>query len=69
LVPTLSYLTRLDKFTSSSTIIIFFAFAEAVVTSSLVGKGYTDTARKLDVISRIFFPIVFIITLLNALWW
>lgn len=58
-VPNVSYTTRLDEFIFMSTIIVFMALVQAVTTSMLFQCDKVFLSRKIDKISRIFFPLVF----------
>ena len=59
LVPKVSYTTRLDEFIFMSTLIVFIALVQVVTTSMLSQCNRGSTARKVDKISRIVFPVVF----------
>ena len=60
LVPRVSYLTRLDWLIVLSTILVFVTLVEALVTSVLHEQGRTEEGRRLDRISRVIFPAVFL---------
>ena len=64
LLPKISYLTRIDTFILGSTIFVFLALAESIVTSAVAAKKHTAAARKIDMWSRWLFPISFIFLLL-----
>ena len=57
LLPRISYLTRADRFTLSSSVLVFLALVEAVTTSALTRQGRADTGNRLDRFSRVAFPI------------
>lgn len=59
LLPKIAYLTRMDRFTMSCSILVFLALVEAVTTSYFVKKNELDKAAKLDSFSRWAFPITF----------
>jgi hypothetical protein len=59
LVPKVSYTTRLDEFIFMSSLIVFLALTQAIATSRLVHVNKGSTARTVDKMCRIVFPIVF----------
>ena len=59
LIPRLPYMTKLDYFTLGSTVLVFFMLIEVVTTSYLARHGMEKTARRMDILGRITFPIVF----------
>jgi len=61
ITPHVDYLTRFDKFSFASTLLIFFALIESVTTSSLSLKGRYELAERIDSYSRIIFPAAFVI--------
>ena len=63
LLPRLSYLTRADRFVMGSAVLVFGAFGEALLTSSLADRGQNERALKIDGIARWVFPIGFLIVL------
>ena len=58
-LPRVSYITSVDYFISGSTLLVFLALLQVLVTGSLVARGRTDAARRLDKQSRIAFPLAF----------
>ncbi len=66
-LPRLSYLTRADRFVMGATVLVFFAFGEALLSTGLAGRGREETALRIDRVSRIVFPTVFVAILLYAL--
>lgn len=60
LLPRISYLTRIDKFTMLSSLLIFLALIEALVTAYLGKKDRIEKALTIDRICRVLFPISFI---------
>jgi hypothetical protein len=64
LVPPLSYLTYLDKFSAGANFFVFLAFLESIITSYQAKAGRRQLSRKIDRVSRIFFPLAFILFLL-----
>jgi hypothetical protein len=51
-LPAVGYLTQLDKLSVYSTVLVFLALGEVVVTSSLAQRGQQLLARRLDVHAR-----------------
>ncbi len=68
LLPKLPYLTRMDYLTLGSTIMVFAAFLQVMVTSLLaVEKNRASLAHKIDRWCRVTFPIIFIIIVAGTL--
>jgi len=66
-VPKLPYLTDLDAFILVSTMLVFLALIEVIVTTSLWYKAHQDLAKAIDRYCRFVFPVayaVFIIAIL-----
>lgn len=61
-LPDISYLTRMDVFLFCSTLLVFAALVEVVVTSRLARSDRIDLARKYDSYSRIVFPVAYMAT-------
>lgn len=66
-LPRLSYLTRADRFVMGATVLVFFAFGEALLSTGLASRGREATALRIDRISRVVFPAAFAGILLYAL--
>lgn len=66
-LPPVPYLTRMDAFILGSTILVFVALIQAVVTSVLVYRGKAERAERLDRTFRWLFPVVFGILLVGSL--
>jgi hypothetical protein len=60
-VPRLPYMTRLDSFFLTSTILVFFTLIEVLVTTILDNNQQTERAKKLDRYCRVVFPAIFVI--------
>jgi hypothetical protein len=58
-IPKVPYTTRLDDFIFTSTLIVFLALVQVVVTSMLAQSNKKVAARRVDKISRIVFPVLF----------
>ncbi len=67
LVPRLPYMTRMDYFTLGSTLLVFFALVEVIVTTSLARKKYARLARWLDRCARVAFPTAFVVVFLFSI--
>ncbi|MEX0326204.1 MAG: hypothetical protein AB3N33_08970 [Puniceicoccaceae bacterium] len=66
-LPNLSYLTRLDYFVLTSTILVFATLVEVVFTSTIARLGQVERARKIDRVARVAFPVLLLGFLLHAL--
>jgi hypothetical protein len=60
-LPRLPYMTRLDAFFLTSTILVFFTLIEVLVTTILDNNQQTERAKKLDRYCRVVFPAIFVI--------
>ena len=60
-LPEIPYLTRMDKFLFSTTLLVFLSLIEVVVTSHFSSTNRLELARKIDQAARWFFPFLFII--------
>lgn len=58
-VPHLPYLTLLDIFMLSSSVLVFFSLVEVLFTTGLAMTGRMDLARRLDFHARWIFPLGF----------
>jgi len=59
-VPPVSYLTRLDIFVLGSTVLVFLSLIEVTLTSRHAMKGQMEAALRLDRVSRVAFPALFV---------
>lgn len=66
LVPAVSYLTRMDEFILSATILVFITLCEAVTTSVMTKHGKSDLALKIDKWFRFIIPVSFIALTVHA---
>jgi len=62
-VPRVPYATRLDEFIFVSTILVFLSLIEVTITSLLAYNKNVRTARKMDIVSRLVFPAIFVAAL------
>jgi Neurotransmitter-gated ion-channel ligand binding domain/Neurotransmitter-gated ion-channel transmembrane region len=60
-LPRLPYMTRLDSFIFTSTILVFFSLIEVLITTILENREQTARAKKIDRYCRIIFPALFAI--------
>jgi len=65
-VPNVAYLTRFDKFVFGSTLLVFFAFVEAIICGSLSHSNNDKLAKRIDWYSRFIFPATFVGILLYS---
>ena len=61
MLPKISYLTRMDRFISMSTLMVFLTLVEATLTVTLANRGKGDLARTLDRTCRWAFPLTYVI--------
>jgi hypothetical protein len=60
-LPRLPYMTRLDAFILTGTLLVFFSLIEVLVTTILDNNQQTERAKKIDRYCRAIFPVVFAI--------
>lgn len=60
-IPAVPYLTRMDHFILGSTLLVFAALVQAVMTSVMHSKNQAERARRFDRICRVLFPAVFLV--------
>ena len=60
-LPRLPYMTRLDAFILTSTLLVFFSLIEVLVTTFLDNNKQTERAKKIDRYCRVIFPAIFVI--------
>lgn len=58
-LPRLPYMTRLDAFIFTSTLLVFFSLIEVLVTTILDNNKQVARAKKIDRYCRAIFPIIF----------
>jgi hypothetical protein len=66
LLPDISYLTRMDQFILGSTLLVFFSFLEDFFTMLFFKERRQEMALRLDRMSRLIFPLVFLLIILYA---
>jgi hypothetical protein len=67
ILPRLSYLTSLDYFILASTVLVFLSLTQGLITSTLARQGRMVLCRRIDIASRIGFPLVFFLLTLETL--
>jgi hypothetical protein len=60
-LPRLPYMTRLDAFILTGTVLVFFSLIEVLITTILETKRQTERAKKIDRYCRAIFPAIFVI--------
>ena len=65
IVPRLNYLTIMDKFVLGSTILVFLALVEAVITGYFIAKDKEAVAVRMDRACRWIFPLAFVVLILG----
>lgn len=68
LLPRVSYLTRADQFVLGSTLLVFLAFGEAIMTAKIAKGGNPSLSRKIDLWARAIYPGLFTVVALTTLW-
>jgi hypothetical protein len=63
-IPPISYLTQLDYFVFTTLFLVFMAYMEALVSTRFALRGKKELALKLDYMSRLIFPSVFILIII-----
>ena len=66
LLPPVSYITRMDRFVVSSTLLVFAGLIQAVISAGLVKKGKTHLAERVDHWSRVIYPLALVAVLVAA---
>ena len=60
-LPRLPYMTCLDAFILTSTLLVFFTLIEVLVTTILETNRHTERAKRIDRYCRVIFPLIFVI--------
>jgi len=60
-LPRLPYMTRLDTFIFTSTLLVFFSLIEVLLTTILENRQQAERAKKIDRYCRVIFPVIFAI--------
>jgi hypothetical protein len=64
LLPKVGYLTSMDQYVLSSSLLVFLALVEALITGRLASTGRAAIAAKIDSVSRWLFPAVYVAIIL-----
>jgi len=71
-IPAVPYLTRMDHLILGSTLLVFLALMQAVITSIMASNGKLEWARWVDRICRVLFPLgfmaIFLVSLILNFW-
>ena len=67
LLPKIGYLTKMDQYVLASSVLVFLALLEALITSRLASNGRVKTADRIDRASRWLFPGTYLIVILATL--
>jgi len=60
-LPALPYMTHLDAFILTSTLLVFFSLIEVLVTTILDNNQQTERAKRIDRYCRTIFPVIFVV--------
>jgi hypothetical protein len=67
-LPRLPYMTRLDAFILTSTVLVFFSLIEVLMTTILETNKLRDRAKKIDRYCRVVFPAIFVAASFAIFW-
>ncbi|EED34463.1 conserved hypothetical protein [Luminiphilus syltensis NOR5-1B] len=62
MLPRLGYFTAMDRYVFASSVLVFLALIEALISGELASNGREKLARRLDKASRYIFPTCYVIT-------
>jgi cadmium resistance protein CadD (predicted permease) len=68
LLPRVGYLTSMDQYVLSSSLLVFLALVEALITGRLASTGRAAAAEMLDRVSRWLFPVTYVTIIFVTLW-
>ena len=68
LLPRVGYLTSMDQYIQASSLLVFLALVEALITGRMASTGRLATAEMLDRVSRWLFPVTYVTIMLVTLW-
>ena len=67
-LPRLPYMTRLDAFILTSTVLVFFSLIEVLMTTILETNRQRERAKKIDRYFRVIFPAIFAVASIEIFW-
>jgi len=67
-LPRLPYMTCLDAFILTSTLLVFFSLIEVLITTILETNRQSQLAKKIDRYCRVIFPAIFVIASVAIFW-
>jgi gamma-aminobutyric acid receptor subunit beta len=68
LLPRVGYLTSMDQYVQASSLLVFLALVEALITGRLASMGRVAQAETLDRVSRWLFPVTYVTIIFVTLW-
>jgi gamma-aminobutyric acid receptor subunit beta len=68
LLPRVGYLTSMDQYVQASSLLVFLALVEALITGRLASTGRVAQAETLDRVSRWLFPVTYVTIIFVTLW-
>ena len=68
LLPRVGYLTSMDQYIQASSLLVFLALVEALITGRMASTGRVAIAEMLDRVSRWLFPVTYVTIILVTLW-
>ena len=68
LLPRVGYLTSMDQYIQASSLLVFLALVEALITGRLASTGRAAAAETLDRVSRWLFPVTYVTIIFVTLW-
>jgi hypothetical protein len=66
-LPKVDYMTYLDEFVLASTVLVFSALGQAILTGRLAKTGHEALAHRVDVWSRAVYLVIFVVLTLMTL--
>jgi surface polysaccharide O-acyltransferase-like enzyme len=63
LLPRVSYITRMDRFILLSMVVVFLSLVQTVTSAALVKRGKTGLVNRIDLGSRVAYPVFLLIIL------
>jgi len=66
MLPRISYLTRMDRFTTASTVLVFLTLVETTAAVVLAKRGQVDKAQAVDRFARFGCPLAYVLVFVWA---